>query len=268
LFLAETFYQHATEKEVTLKEWDEIVTATADFMVSYAWFNHSTGVYDLGPPMYPVSENTEPNNTVNPTFELAYWRFGLRVASQWKLRQHQTVPEAWTTLLKNLAPLPIVNTTGNETYELYEGIPNMWEDPDTTDDHPALIGVYGLLPTIPGVDESVVRNTAEEVYTTWNFTDCWGWDFGMLAMNAVKLGDAERAVEFLLDPLFEFDDVGMPVGGVRVATPYFPGAGGLLLAVGMMAGGWSGDEGGAESGVAGRWPEGWKVDVEGFGRGL
>ena len=72
---------------------------------------------------------------------------------------------------------------------------------------------------------------------------CLGsWDFPMLAMSAARNGETEKAVEWLLHPLFQFDDVGMPVGGVRVPTPYFPGSGALLYAVAMMAGGWDGSK--------------------------
>lgn len=47
----------------------------------------------------------------------------------------------------------------------------------------------------------------------------------MLAMSAARIGDPTQAIDFLLHPLFQFDDVGMPIGGVRVPTPYFPGSG-------------------------------------------
>ncbi len=80
----------------------------------------------------------------------------------------------------------------------------------------------------------------------------------MLAMSSARNGDAEQAIEWLLDPLFNFDDVGMPVGGVRVPTPYFPGSGALLYAVAMMAGGWDGSEGNAP----GFPKDGWVVRYE------
>jgi hypothetical protein len=76
----------------TIKKWHKILTQSAEFMASYAWWNTTTKVYDLGPPMYPGSESTNPNVTINPTFELAYWRFGLSVATTWKTRQHLPVP--------------------------------------------------------------------------------------------------------------------------------------------------------------------------------
>ena len=203
--------------------------------------------------MFPVSENTSPNNTLNPTFELAYWRFGLAVASRWKARQNLPVPLSWTYVLSYLAPLPLAN----DTYAVYEGIPDMWVNPTTYADHPAMIGIYGLLPPTPDVDVTVVRNTAAKISGIWGFDDLYGWDFPLLAMNAARLGETEKAVAYLLDGYFAFDDVGMPIGGARVPTPYFPGGGGLLLAVAMLAGGWDGS-------VGQQFPEGWVVRVEGF----
>ena len=78
----------------------------------------------------------------------------------------------------------------------------------------------------------------------------------MLAMNSVRLGDKEAAVKYLLDINFEVDDAGMPIGGPRVATPYFPGESSLLLAVAMMAGGWDGMKGSGS-----QFPDGWDVKV-------
>ncbi len=44
-------------------------------------------------------------------------------------------------------------------------------------------------------------------------------------MKLLRLGDVDQAVEYLLHPIFQFDDAGYPVGGSRVATPYFPNGG-------------------------------------------
>lgn len=237
----------------TLKKWDKILSHSADFMASFAWWNTTTRVYDLGPPMYPASENTPPNGTINPTFELAYWRFGLKIAIEWKERQGVAVPEAWAYVANNLAPLPIFN----ETYPVYEGILNMWIEPVTYSDHPAMIGIYGLLPPTPDVNITIVRNTADKIAETWGFGDLFGWDFPMLAMNSARLGNLDQAVGYLLDANFAFDDVGMPIGGPRVPTPYFPGSASLLLAVAMMSGGFDGDEGP-------HFPNSWTVRAEGF----
>ncbi|KAL2017793.1 hypothetical protein VTK56DRAFT_1656 [Thermocarpiscus australiensis] len=265
MYFAETEYR-AFPNATTLARWDEVLTATADFMASYAFLNASTGVYDFGPPLYPVSENTNPNATRNPTFELAYWRFGLDVAARWKARQGKPVPPTWLAVRDNLAPLPLVNGT----YAVYEGIPGMWTDNATTNDHPAMAGIYGLLPppppkSGPPLDMAALNKTAARIKELWALEYSYGWDFSMLAMNALRLGDAETAVEYLLHPVFQFDDAGYPVGGSRVPTPYFPNSASLLVATAMMAGGWDGSEG-----KEGHWPGGWEgdVDVEGFVPGL
>lgn len=167
----------------TLKKWDAILTPTADFMASYAFYNASTRVYDLGPPMYPVSENTQPNATINPAFELAYWRFGLDAAISWKQRQGLHVPPKWIEVRDNLAPLPVAG--GDDAFALYEGIPDMWATNSTTvTDHPALSGIFGLLPPpksgLP-LNMTLVRNTAEKIREVWAWDSNWGWDFPMLA---------------------------------------------------------------------------------------
>lgn len=256
MYFAEMEYR-SFPTPATLQKWDNILTGIADFMASYAFFNTSTQHYDLGPPMYPVSENTPPNATINPTFELAYWRFGLRVASNWYQRQNKTIPRKWTSVHDNLAPFPVQG----DTYVTYEGIPDMWHNTSYTVDHPGLLGIRGWLPPDPTLNTTIFANTLAKVHETWNFPFSYGWDFPLLAITEARNGDAEAAVRQLLDPNNAFDEVGMPEGGTRVPTPYFPAAAGLLTAVGMMCGGWDGKEGMV-------WPKGWEVEAEGFVRGM
>jgi len=238
----------------TLQKWDDIVTETADFMAEYAFWNESAGVYDLGPPMYPMSENTNPNVTVNPTFELAYWRFGLSRAAEWRRRQGKFVPSTWLHVAENLAPLPVED----DTYVIYQGIPGMWQNATFDEDHPSMTGIYGWLPPQPDqFNLTIMQNTAAQVYATWNFTYSYGWDFPLLAMNAARLGHIDEAFDFLLETNFQFDDAGYQVGGARVPTPYMPGAASMLWAVALLAGGWDGSEGS-------HFPKAWMVDAEGF----
>ena len=237
----------------TLTKWNDILFESAVWMADYAFWNESSGVYDLGPPVYPVSENTDPNATFNAAFELEYWRFGLKVASAWQERQGNQVPEKWTHVAENLAPLPVANGT----YVIYEGIPDMWNNDTFTEDHQSMLGIYGWLPPQSGFDMSIMTSTVEHVYNTWNFTYSYGWDFPPLAMNAARMGQVNRAIDWLLDPTFEFDDAGYHVGGARVPTPYMPGAASLLWAVAMLAGGWDEHEGA-------HFPASWKAEVEGF----
>lgn len=273
IYFAELHYR-AFPNASTLHQWDDIITATADFMASFAFLNTTTGVYDLGPPLYPVSETGNPNATINPAFELAYWKFGLDTAIRWKQRLNNIgvngtthanltagVPKAWFDVRDKLAPLPVENGT----FTVYEGVPNMWTDPATTTDHPALAGIYGWLPPSTSgplpLNLTVVKNTADKIREHWDLKASYGWDFPLLAMNSLRLGDVKQALAYLLDPSFAFDDAGYPVGGSRVPTPYMPSSGALLQAVAMLAGGWDGSPGS-------HFPKEWNATVEGFSVGL
>lgn len=59
-----------------------------------------------------------------------------------------------------------------------------------------------------------------------------------LAMNAARSGFSERAIDFLLDDNFKFDDMEMVLGTEQVPSPYFPGIGSYLYAYAFMAAGW------------------------------
>ncbi|KAJ7779248.1 Six-hairpin glycosidase-like protein [Mycena metata] len=245
----------------TLQKWAPVVRNTADWMATFAWFNATTGVYDLGPPMYEVAEDNIFNNTYNPSFELAYWRLGLGIAEEWMQRLGEEVPSNWTVVKDGLAELPV----NNGTYKVFEDVEDdFWTDPTYINDHPALSGLHGWLPPTEGLDLETARLTTEKVWASWNISNLWGWDFPMLAMSAARIGEQEKALEWLLHPLFQFDDVGMPVGGVRVPTPYFPGAGALLYATAMMANGWDGSNGTAPGFPA----EGWNVRAEGLSKAM
>lgn len=118
-----------------------------------------------------VSEDTSPSVTRNPAFELAYWRFGLQLAETWMKRLSVEAPTAWSEVRTQLAPLPIEDGL----YAVFEGLEtNFWTDPAFTNDHPAMVGLHGWLPLVPGVNATIVRLTADKVYTSWNISNCWG----------------------------------------------------------------------------------------------
>jgi len=203
-------------------------------MADFAHFEEANDRYVIGPPIYIMSENTKPENTFNPCFELAYWRYGLRTAQIWRERLGLERDLKWDDVLKKLSPLPQVDGL----YITHENIENMWSD--FTFEHPGLIGTYGMLPG-DGVDISTFKKTLDKVVSTWNFNHTWGWDFPMLAMAAARTGNPELAVNMLLNdyPGFQFDAHGLAMGG---PFPYFPSNGALLSAVAMMAAGWDGSE--------------------------
>ena len=125
--------------------------------------------YVLGPPLCPVSENTPIFETCNPTFELAYWRYGLNTAQRWRERLGQERDPHWDDILQRLAPLPVQDGT----YVTYEGIPDMWTRYNF--EHPALAGIYGMLPG-EGVDRTIFEKTLDRIFDTWRFDRVWGWD--------------------------------------------------------------------------------------------
>ncbi|MBE0542783.1 MAG: hypothetical protein IH623_15610 [Verrucomicrobia bacterium] len=104
-----------------------------------------------------------------------------------------------------------------------------WANPKWLSDHPSVMGLYGMLPG-DGVDLETMQRTFDKVYHLWPRWR-WGWDYGMVAMSAARLGMRKTAVDMLLHPDFKFSTNG---------TGYFPGNGGLLYAVAMMAAGWDG----------------------------
>ncbi|HUX96579.1 MAG TPA: hypothetical protein VMV47_12675 [Bacteroidales bacterium] len=252
IYFAELDYRlHPTSE--TLDRWKEIVFNTADFMANFAFFDRSSNRYVLSPPIYIMSENTDPEMTFNPAFELGYWRFGLRTAQKWKERLGQAREAKWDQVLDKLAPLP----QENGVYITYEKIDSMWTR--FSFEHPGLIGTFGMLPG-DGVDTACFITTLDKVTSTWNFNRTWGWDFPMVAMAAARSGNTELAVDMLLhsSPGFQFDEHGLASGG---PFPYFPSNGALLTAVAMMAAGWDGSDGNAPG-----FPKNgeWIVQHEGF----
>ncbi|ASO20313.1 hypothetical protein FHR81_000002 [Actinoalloteichus hoggarensis] len=253
MFLAELDYQ-AHPRRDTLRKWQEVLFATAEFMASFAHQESEGGRYVLGPPVMTANERNDSATTSNPAFELSYWRFGLRVAQQWRERLGLGREPHWDDVLANLAPLPVQDGL----YVLYEGVEDMWTVHNTN--HPDPIAPFGMLPG-DGVDVEIMRATAEQVYRTWPVDDLYSWDFPLLAMNAARLGDPRRAVDFLLHERFGFTETGLPASGKSgVPSPYFPGAGGLLYAVAMMCAGWGDGPAGAAPGFPddGRWTVRWE----------
>ncbi len=225
IYFAEQDYRlHPTE--VTLQKWKDIVFASADYMVDYVHFEQSNDRYVLGPPLYVVSENVDKMKAFNPSFELGYWRYGLRIAQEWCKRLKMQRDEKYDDVLNRLAEIP----QQDGLYVTYEGISDMWTKYNY--EHPGIMAIYGMLPG-DGVDKCVFDKTIQKVTEAWNFQNVWGWDFPVLAMAAARSGKPELAVDMLLYPSkqFKFDVHGLATGG---PFPYFPSNGGLLAAVAMM----------------------------------
>lgn len=231
IYYAELCYRHAPNAQ-TLTWWREIVFATADFLASYAFWDGAR--YVLGPPLYTVSENTDPRASANPTFELAYWRFSLRVAQQWRERLGLVREPHWDHVLKNLAPLPVCDGV----YLLQENLPDTytvwnWE-------HPAHLGALGMQPG-DGADTETMKRTVRRTMECWRWhKKSWGWDFPLAAMAAARAGEPTLAVDALL---LDVPKNRYALNGHVYQRPglsaYLPANGGLLAVVGMMAAGWT-----------------------------
>lgn len=140
-------------------------------MASYAFWDESAQPFHLGPPVHPMSEDTDPNWTAKLTFELAHWKFGLGVASACKRRQGQRPPGSGTHVAGHLAPLPV----SDDAWAIYEGVPTMWSTTTSDEGLPSMLGIYGWpRPQLKQWDLSVMERTAQHVYETRNFTASHG----------------------------------------------------------------------------------------------
>lgn len=227
IFFAELDYRlHPTR--ATLDKWADVVEGTADHMADYPTRDEKTGLYSLVPVM-PPSEMGVTRDTV---FDLAYWRFGLDTAQQWRQRRGLARNPHWDEVRQHLAPLPMMEGLYVHSAE--------WLDTYTrrTWEHPDPIGVFGMLPPIKDVNVEVAHRTTLKVWKTWQWNKTWGWDFPWMAMAAARTGEPQIAIEALLkdSPHNRYDERGVNIGGGPDA--YLPGNGGLLYAVALMAAGW------------------------------
>jgi len=252
--LAELCFQ-AAPRRVFLELYAQIVFETADFMASYAHWDAAAHRYVLGPPVIPAQENHPARETWNPTFELAYWAHGLKLAQLWRKRLGLPPEPRWEQVRRNLSALPVKDGL----YLAHENCPMTFTERNR--DHPSMLAALGVLPG-EGVDRETMRRTLKKVLEVWRWPDTWGWDFPMVAMTAARLGETQIAIDALLmeTPKNEY----LPNGHncQRPNLPlYLPGNGGLLAAVALMAGGW---QGGPKSHAPGFPRDAWTVRSEGL----
>ncbi|GHT68349.1 hypothetical protein AGMMS50239_33240 [Bacteroidia bacterium] len=112
-------------------------------MVSFAFFDEAKQQYVLGPPIATVPENTNYVQSWNPTFELSYWRTGLRWAQAWRERLGLPRKQKWDDVIQKLAPLP----EQDGVYLSQENMPDTYTKMNW--EHPSLIGPGGPFPYFP-----------------------------------------------------------------------------------------------------------------------
>jgi hypothetical protein len=233
IFYAELCYRTHANRQ-TLERYRRIVFESAAFMASYAFWEEKGSRYVLGPPVIPAQENHPARETWNPTFELAYWRYGLNTAQRWRERLGLQRDLLWDHIISKLAVLPVQNGV----YLAHENCPQTYTERNS--DHPSMLAAYGLL-SGEGVDRETMRRTLHKTMTEWHWDQTWGWDYPMTAMTAARLGEGNVAVDALLMTTAKNRYLPNGHNWQRPNLPcYLPGNGGLLYAVAMMSAGWCG----------------------------
>jgi hypothetical protein len=233
IYYAELCYR-TYQNRATLQKYKQIVFETAEFMASYPVWDGGGKRFVLGPALIPAQESygRDRATNLNPTFELAYWYWGLDTAQKWRQRLGLQRDPDWDHVIKQLSEPTIHDGiyTGIETppYTIYR-------------DHPSMVAAFGLVPPTPLIDPNTMKRTLVHVMEKWDWPSTWGWDYPMLAMTAARLGEPEKAVDalFIESQKNRYLANGHNYQSARLPL-YLPGNGGLLSAVAMMAAGWDG----------------------------
>ena len=234
IYFAELCFKNKPSQDSILHKYADLVFATADFMASYAYFDKAKGKYVLGPGVIPAQECFDPETTINPPFELVYWRYGLLMAVDWQRRMRIPINTKWAKIARDLSPLAV----DGDRYLVAESAPDTYTNPNWLIDHPMVLGAYGLLPEMGMVDAKIMSNTFDYVMDNWNWQHTWGWDYPMVAMCAARLGKRKAAVDALMMDVQKntYLKNGHNYQDERLRI-YLPGNGGLLTAVAMMCAG-------------------------------
>lgn len=252
VYLGELLYRNRPTPE-TLTKYRELVLETADCLASMVTFDNDTGYFVLGPPLWIAQEIYDQATSQNPSYELAYWRWALVTANQWRERLGLPREERWDYIVDHLAPLP----QKDGRYVALGSHPDTWDNIDSRHDHPTMLAPLGILPGGPDVDRATMERTLDAVLADWDWeTKIWGWDYPMIAMTATRLGRPEVAVEILMreGPNNRYTPNGHcpqrsdekmpkdppPGARKREIAVYLPANGAFLQAVALMIAGWDG----------------------------
>ncbi len=253
IYLAELLYRNSPTPE-TLAHYRDLVFETADCLATMVHWNETKKRYDLGPPLWIAQEIYDQATSQNPSFELAYWRWTLGLAQQWRERLGLPRVEKWDHVIAHIAPIP----EKDGKYVALGSHPDTWENIDSRHDHPTMLAPIGLLPPqAPYTDRPTMERTLDAVLAHWDWAaKIWGWDYPMIAMTAARLGRPETAVEILLrdGP----NNIYLPNGHAPVRSDtkvdpnapsgarkreiavYLPANGSFLAAAALMIAGWDG----------------------------
>jgi hypothetical protein len=236
IYLAEMLYRNDPSPAV-LHAWSDLVLESADCLSAMMAWDAAGDRYVLGPPLWISQEIYDQKKSRNPTFELSYWAFALKVAQQWRERLGLGRSADWDRRLAKISALPVKDGR----YVALESFPDTWDNVASRHDHPSFLLALGMLPG-DGVDRATMDRTLDAVIKSWDWeTKIWGWDYPMMAMTAARLNEPQRAVDLLLKdgPNNHYLPNGHCPQRGDLAV-YLPANGALLSAVALMAGGWDG----------------------------
>ena len=228
LYLLELAWHASTEQRRAelIRDYAEIVDETADFMAAFA--DEQDGSFHLGPPVMPAQEFYDARSTVDPTFELSYWWWGLEIARKWRERNGDTTRKEWEDVQARLASPRVVDGR-------YAAVGNDHEM--RRDDHPSLLAALGVVPLNPLIEPFIMSATLDDVLANWDWPSAWGWDFPMIALTASRLGRTGDAFDALLrdEAKNQYTAVGHNPQFDGILPLYLPGNGSLLLAMARLA---------------------------------
>lgn len=249
IYLAELVWR-ARRNRATLERYKDIVFETADYMATFVDYDPVRKEYVLGPGINSADEkHTDYAHNLNPTMELAYWKWALQTAQEWRVRLGMPRNEQWQQVIDHFAK-PTVR----------DGIYPAMEIPKESSPSTMTTFMYGVLPG-KDVDKDAMRNTLHRVSHADRMQSSVTWGTAMMAMCAARLHEPELAIQLLVG---KYDQNPFRPSGYTIRRPeqtpmYMPANGGWLSAVAMMAAGWDGDTGHAPG-----FPADWKVRYEGL----
>jgi protein-glucosylgalactosylhydroxylysine glucosidase len=249
IYLSELVYR-AHKDRAALERYQRIVFETADYMATFVDYDPARKQYVLGPGINSADEkHTDLAHNLNPTMELAYWKWALETAQQWRIRLGLLADPHWQDVIDHIASPTVRN-----------GIYPAMELPAETSPSSMTTFMYGVLPG-RGIDKDAMRNTLHRVTRPDAPQNSVTWGTAMMAMCAARLGEPDLAVNLLAG---KFDQNPFRVSGYTVRRPdqtpmYMPANGGWLSAVAMMAAGWDGTTTHAPG-----FPADWHVRYEGL----
>ncbi len=237
IYFAELSYRRSPTQQ-TLKKFSALVFATADFLAGYAYYDSVKKNYVLGPALIPAQERFPALTTMNPAFELVYWKWALEIAREWRKRIGIAANGKWDDVYERISALTIQSSK----YLFTENGVDSYSNPVYRTDHPSVLGALGMLPGAGIVDKKIMMETYKWIKQHWEWQHTWGWDFPMTAMTATRLGLPEDAIDALLMPVKTntYLNNGHNYQDNRL-TLYLPGNGGLLAAIAMMCAGFDGN---------------------------